>query len=74
MVAILQANAFDFGALFDDLAAAFHFQIFNQHHAVAVLQYCAVSIFYDGAFIGIGGGFTFLPFVGAFGACVVLNN
>ena len=45
VVALLQAYAFDFGALFDDHRTAFDFQVFNQHHGVAVLQNRAVGIF-----------------------------
>ena len=70
VVALLQAYAFDFGALFDDHRTAFDFQVFNQYHGVSVLQNRAVGIFDIQAFIG-GRCFGFVPFVGAFGADIL---
>ena len=69
MVAFLQADVFHFGALLEHQRAAFHFQVFEQHHAVAVGQRCAVGINCAEGVVcfdsGIGLG---RPFVGAFGA------
>ena len=45
VVALLQADAFDFSALLDDHRAAFDFQIFNQDNRIAILQDRAVGIF-----------------------------
>ena len=65
VITFLQADAFHFSALLNHLRRAFHFQIFNQHHGVAIGQRCAVGIFdYQGVF----GGFALLPFVASFGA------
>ena len=56
MVAFLQADVFHFGALLEHQRAAFHFQVFEQHHAVAVGQRCAVGINAVKA-VAIGDGF-----------------
>ena len=68
MVAFLQADVFHFRALLDDHAAAFHFQVFNQHHGIAVVQHRAVGIFHHDRLLAFIFRIVFRPFVGAFGA------
>ncbi len=60
----LQADAFNFGALFDHLRAAFDFQIFHQYHGVAVCQRHAVGI----QNLIAATVFAFIPSMAALGA------
>ena len=70
VVALLQADAFDFGALLDDHGAAFDFEVFNQDDSVAVLQHGTVGIFDAQGFFG-GFAIVFRPFKRAFGTDVL---
>ena len=71
VVALLQADAFDFGALLDDHRAAFDFQIFNQDNRIAILQDRAVGIFDFQGIIACSRSIGLVPLMGALRANVL---
>jgi len=71
VVALLQADAFDFGALLDDHRAAFDFQIFNQDNRIAILQDRAVGIFDFQGIIACSRNIGLVPLMGALRANVL---
>ncbi len=72
VVAVDEADVFDFGADFDHQGRAFDFEVFNHGHGVAVLQHIAHRVFHHFLlFPVVLRGACDGPFVAAFGADVV---
>ena len=68
VIAVDEADVFDFGTDFDNRGRSLDFEVFNDGDGIAVVQYIAVSIFNDKGIGALFSGFAFGPFVGAFGA------